>query len=419
MIDESAEPSNGRPQLSADELRRRELEIIDGPLPAPIPPEIEARLRALDPTLAETLNRQAERCHAHHPCGRCMPEALCPECQLARRYLALVVHRDQYGRLPPPLEGEMAKAKAAVAPTALDIIITHFRRIYDPVFKRGNVLFSRAGREVRSSEACLGPDKELISALMSAVDVPKADGEGRRSSIPGFFKKWAPAAWREILKGLDEEPKAAEVSELAREQFRTELAKALKRTITLGGFGQVRPDKSPKGDPPEDGGRECRTVIAWCNRFAKGPRWGDVRGRDVWCCRAKEGHLRIALRVELFTQIGVSGVLVGLTQKAFSSLCELYDCGESIKVSGGDKRAVELSREFIADLLARPEDGQTDAGQLPDDGKKADDEKPRPSYLPDLPKGCGEDGRTDDSAHAARINSASVRPGLESGVLDA
>jgi hypothetical protein len=91
------------PDLPAEELRQMELAISgDGPLPPPIPPETEARLRAADPKLAETLNVQAERCHRHRPGGQCTLDEPCSECQVYRRYLALMLHREQHGTVPHP-----------------------------------------------------------------------------------------------------------------------------------------------------------------------------------------------------------------------------------------------------------------------------------------------------------------------------
>jgi hypothetical protein len=101
-----AEPSpngNGR-HHDPDELRRMELVIMEGSLPAPIPPEIEARLRAVDPVLARALDVQAARCQGHHPGGVCTPNSPCSECQAYRRYLAIVLHRERYGRVPHPSE---------------------------------------------------------------------------------------------------------------------------------------------------------------------------------------------------------------------------------------------------------------------------------------------------------------------------
>jgi hypothetical protein len=242
------------------------------------------------------------------------------------------------------------------APLAVDVILDHFRQIYEPVYRAEDAMYSGAyGRLVRPTEALRGADKDLVEKLMQAADVTMSEGQPVRSSIPSLFRKWAPTALCELLKALPDQDKSSEVNDLAREQFRTELAKALKRTITL----QV-------GGKEAEEHRECRPVIAWCAMFAKGPRWADVRGRDIWVC-ITNGRLRVALRVEFFSQVGVNGLLSGLTARKFSNLCTLYDCGQPIKVHGGDKRAVELDHDFLADLRAPPEDtdGRTDEGFAP------------------------------------------------------
>jgi hypothetical protein len=249
----------------------------------------------------------------------------------------------------------------ATAVVAADIIIEHFRQVYQPVHRVEDAMYSGSfGRVVKPREALRGADKELVEKLMQAADVQhNIDGVPVRSSIPALFRKWAPTAWCELLKDLPEQETSSEVNDLAREQFRTELAKAMKRPITLQVGGKDAEDH-------REDHRESRPVIAWCAMFGKGPRWADVRGRDVWACTTN-GRLRVAVRVELFSQVGVSGFLCGLTPRKFSELCMLYDCGKPIKVIGGDKRAVELDPDFLADLMASPEDpdGRTDTGLAP------------------------------------------------------
>src|SRR5437899_1108923 len=84
--------------LSDDELRARELEIIEGPLPGPLSPLLRASLRNGDSKLAAALDRQAARCHGRRPGGKCTADELCGECQAARRYEAFVLHRQKHGK---------------------------------------------------------------------------------------------------------------------------------------------------------------------------------------------------------------------------------------------------------------------------------------------------------------------------------
>lgn len=247
---------------------------------------------------------------------------------------------------------------------ALDIILRHFKREYEPIFRRANVMYSgRLGREVKAGEACFAPDRALIEQLLFASNVP-TDGQGnpKENAIPQFFRSWAPSAWAELLKPLPEEEAAGEVVELAQEQFRAELAKAMKRMITLA---VVRDEQEVK---------ESRSLIDWCLTFAKdsqapgkAPDWRKVRSYSAWSRKAGE-QVSVALRVDIFGTIGMGGPLPAMTQRKFSSLCELYGCGRSIKVQGGASRAVELTAEFVHDLCAQPlrepeedAEGRTDA----------------------------------------------------------
>lgn len=244
-------------------------------------------------------------------------------------------------------EGEPAASNDAGSdddgPTGYDLILQHFREKYDPIFRRGNVLFSgRLGREVKAGEACLAPGKDLAALLLTAIDCPATEGAPKRSAVPKFFRDWAPSAWKDLLDHLPDEEQAGEVSGLAEEQFRDVLAKGLKRTVTLGfeRDGEQR--------------REQRSLIDWCCMFAEAGPWKNVRSYDIWCRMERDtNRFCVALRVALFSQIGY-GFLAAMTQKKFSALCELYGCGQACKVAGGDKRAVELTTDYIATLLAAP-----------------------------------------------------------------
>ena len=139
-------------------------------------------------------------------------------------------------RSAPPGGAEGAGTTGdAKAVTGYDLIVNHFKKTYQPVFRRGSALYSALqGREVRAGEACYAPGKDLAEKLMTATDAPR-DGNGpRRSGIPQFFRTWAGSAWKDILDSLPEEEQAGEVSHFAEEQFRAELSKAMKRTFPLG-----------------------------------------------------------------------------------------------------------------------------------------------------------------------------------------
>lgn len=237
--------------------------------------------------------------------------------------------------------------------TGYDVILEWFRDYYQPTFRRGNCLFSGAlGREVKPGEACFAPGMELIERLTEASDSPRTENGPRRNAIPAFFRVWSAVAWNDLLRGLPDEEEAGEIDRVAGEEFCTELARAMKRQVTLGVVSQ-------KGDER----RELRSLIGWCQVFAKGNLWGSVRNYQCWMRLAPgTGQLAVAIRVELFSQIGCPEPLGSMTYRRFAALCEQYGVGRRIKVSGGEERAVELTPEFVADLLSAPAlaDGRTE-----------------------------------------------------------
>lgn len=72
-----------------------------------------------------------------------------------------------------------------------------------------------------------------------------------------------------------------------------------------------------------------------------------MRGYQLWS-RLDGESLKIALRVELFSQAPGGSDLAKLGQRKFAELAGRYDVGSAVKVSGGDVRAVELTADFVA-----------------------------------------------------------------------
>jgi hypothetical protein len=281
--------------------------------------------------------------------------------------------------------------------TGYDVILAFFRKEYEPTFRRETHIYSRSfGREVSKSEALAGAPKELIDLLAQAVDAPRwqQGGPVKHPALPSFFKTWAPSAWMDLIRGLPAEQSGEEISETAGDQFRTKVSAAMLSLVTLA----VR-----KGD--ESGHRsepERRTLVDWCQMFAKPKVWAGIRGYQIWCRRDQGQRLRIALRFGLFNQAGVAGGDLGrLGQKQFNELAKRYDVGTDCKVSGGGERAVELLAEFLDDILAAPA-VETDEGHSPPSGSSAPfDEKHW---------GNEANGQTDDPS--MRAPTASVRPSV-------
>jgi putative DNA primase/helicase len=232
--------------------------------------------------------------------------------------------------------------------TGSKIILASFRERFQPTFRRGNVLWSgRLGREVRHSEAMTSVTTDLIDQLSRATDAPCNESGVRRDKLPAFFRSWAVVAWSDLLAELPEEEETAEVNTPAREEFRIKVSTCLKSFASLS--------CSIAKDGQKVGEIQRRPLLDWARQFAKRGGWKDVRGHALWSRLAGDPPaLCVALHVSLFAQTKCSTGLERMSAKAFTALCELYDVGARCKVSGGDKRAVELAPEFLAELLAVP-----------------------------------------------------------------
>jgi hypothetical protein len=257
----------------------------------------------------------------------------------------------------PPLSAsqveKIAKSVASHPPSeqgagqdAYAIILGYFRQKYRPVFRRGTVLYSEAlGREVKMGEACCAAGKALLEQLGGAANAPRyQDGVVKFNDLPRMFHTWAKSAWVDLLDELPEEAKAEEVSPFAEAEFRELVADAL---LTFRSFGHNR--KNEKGEDRIV--VESRTLLNWCELWAKPGRWQSVRGLMLWTRRDSQGHLCIALNARLFGQIGHG--TDRLTQDTLGNLSTRYDVG--VRQKAGGSRAVELLPAFIAELQAQPE----------------------------------------------------------------
>jgi putative DNA primase/helicase len=225
-------------------------------------------------------------------------------------------------------------ASSDLTSSGYGLIMQFFRAQYEPVFRREQALYSsRLGRLVKSNEATIAPSISLVSQLETAPDAPRnAKGEINRNSIPHFFRIWASVAWRDLLAELPEEEEAAEIDPAATSDFAGAMAAALHQIISLG---EVKNDHTIV---------ERRSLIDWAARFAKEGPWKSVRSYCIWSCISPGTGTRIALRVDLMSQLG-RRELAPMTQNRFGRLCEQYGIGMATKVAG--VRAVELSADYL------------------------------------------------------------------------
>jgi hypothetical protein len=107
-----------------------------------------------------------------------------------------------------------------------------------------------------------------------------------------------------------------------------------------------------------------RSILGFCEAWAKATAtpgaWASIRSYQIWCLRDQKGNLRVALRHELFEQVGKGGLLKDLGPSRFARLCIKYKIARRIHVH--NKRALELSVKFISRNLTRsvtPEEAET------------------------------------------------------------
>lgn len=254
------------------------------------------------------------------------------------------------GRKPDGKDGSDAEE---VKPSGYELILAEFRERYSPTFRRDLALYSgRLNRLIKSTEACLAPGKALAEKLTEARDVPRdPEGRAKRNAIPQFFRTWAPSAWFDLVNSLRDEEEAEEVADGAQEQFRAQVISAL---LSFHSFSYTH----RKSDGEERTEVQRRTLLNWCDLWAKPGQWQGIRGMALWARRDKAGSLRIALHKNLFAQRSRS---IDMTQKRFVQLAENYGVGRRTDERPGGSRAIELAPEFLAELMASPQiDGLTE-----------------------------------------------------------
>jgi hypothetical protein len=233
----------------------------------------------------------------------------------------------------------------------VEVIRDYFRASYGPTFRRGaNVWSELQGRDVTRAEACAAPTSDLIPALLAATDFPRSkEGLPMRSAVPGQFRQWSFIAWADLLASLDDEADSPEIADKAAEQFKTRLADGLMHIESFS--HRYCSGKEEKHEV------QRRSLIEWCHLFAKPGPWKGVRSLSLWCCLDDKGQLRVAVHQRLFGQIR-RGNLGPSTHRGFAQLCELYGAGSAGRTSRA--RFVELSPEFLRDLIETPCDGKCD-----------------------------------------------------------
>lgn len=264
----------------------------------------------------------------------------------------------------PSLVNPTMDAAAATVKTqsCVEIIRNYLMQKYQPTFRRGPVIYSALlGREVSRSELIDAPGSDLIDALQAGWDFPRSEHGPHRNAVPRTFRSWAPIAWHDIMATLPDEHESPEIVESAAEQFRAAVADAL---MTMESFS-YHSTREGRGEV------QRRSLISWCQLWARVGPWQSVRSLALWCRQDAERRLCVAIHVRLWGQIRRGGVMT-MSQRKFGQLAQCYGVGRAGKAGGS--RAIELLPEYVAGLLASPADEEMD-GNLDEnvDEKKSGD----------------------------------------------
>src|SRR5262249_10256868 len=168
--------------------------------------------------------------------------------------------------------------------------------------------------------------KQLLDQLVGASDAPRDKDGVKRHALPQFFNTWSRSAWVDVLGGLPEEDAAGAVDDSAAEEFRRLVSQAMLAQVTLGELVQ--------GEGHEDVVQtQRRSLVGWGWRFAPSGRWQSVRSYRCWCrldeYAGGEIRLRVAIRHELFSQLGTDRRLVEMGAKTFARQAARYGVGRA------------------------------------------------------------------------------------------
>lgn len=270
------------------------------------------------------------------------------------------------------VERNGAPPPASAAPgTMAGVLLTHLRAAYDPLYRREQLVWSRPlARAVDLREAGAGPATPLLARLLGASDCPR-DREGAPSAA-GVLRVWRQhlgVAWADMLAALPDEAATAEVDGAAGDELRRQLAALLGRIVSIG----------RRVVDGRDADVQARSLLGCCLAWAAPGRWERVRDYWLWCrldgdeplptgdttaeARAalqaeRRRRLRVALRVELAGQVGVRP-LADWPARRLTELCEHYGIGRRVRVGRTRRHLVELTQEYLADLLGEPETDRT------------------------------------------------------------
>lgn len=269
-----------------------------------------------------------------------------PECPINLDLIRTTTRPKQDKKVAPAAKPVPRAGDAMMDATS--IITTHFQEKYRPDFKRGNAIHTAIGEIVPMGVACELPTSGLIGKLALATNAPVKNGNVVHEALPSLFRKWAKVAWADLLELLpDEDTAKLGKGTAAADEFKRLVRDVMLTQIVIG-------DIIGRNDVTRT---ERRSLIDWCQKWAKVGPWKSIRSYLCWCkydmLPGGELVLRVAVRVGLFAQLRGDRLLCGLNQNSFARRAERYGVGVSDRDARPQgKAAVTLAADFVQELTA-------------------------------------------------------------------
>jgi hypothetical protein len=289
---------------------------------------------------------------------------LSPKKKMAHEPIVIDDAPSANGSIPPSAALPIPPIRPASPPqtnSAIHIILAQIYRKYRPDFRRDELVHAKDGRMLTA--AAMGRellDIELVEWLKQADDAPiDKNNKLKESAIPGLFKTWFPVAFGEMFSKLPLEIDAKlEPDSVFDEEFRDLVRKAMFIEVAFVVESKEKREAS----------QQRESMITWCvMEREKGHDWYQIRSKLCWVkkCRNDEKPviiehsgecipIKVAIRHELFSQLGANRHLVSLPFRTFSALAEKYNVGTS---SRSDRpkglQAVVFNQEFLTTIISQ------------------------------------------------------------------
>jgi hypothetical protein len=262
--------------------------------------------------------------------------------------------------------------EAAPPCTLAGLLLAHLRETYRPLYRREQLVYADAlGQHLDERTAGRGPPTPLLRCLLTASDCPRdRQGKPSEAGLLHVWKQHLAIAWADLLAMLPEEAACAEIAAGGEDELRRRLAALLGRVVTIG--------RRMEGGKEMD--VQARSLLDCALAWAVPGIWGRIRSYWLWsrlegseplpadhvlAAPERRRRLRVALRIELAGQLGVRP-LCDWRAAHLTEMVEHYGLGHAIRLGGRRRRAIELTPDYLADLLGDPESDR-EPGEEPEE----------------------------------------------------